>query len=117
MDPKSFGTGELTVCITTDILDEYAEVIEGFYDLKTAELFFSVLEIMPNVLHIQKYFFWHLIPEDEDDENFADCAIAAGVDYLVTNDKHFNKLKALSFPKINVVNEEEFKEVFESLSA
>ena len=109
---KALERGDITLCVTTDILDEYAEIIERFYDLKTAELLFSVLEILPNILSIHKYFFWKLIPEDPDDEKFADCAIAAGADFLVTNDKHFNKLKTLPFPKINVVNEEEFKVAF-----
>ncbi len=107
-------SGELTLCVTTDILDEYAEIFERFYDAKTAELLFSVLEILPNILQINKYYFWRLIPEDPDDEKFVDCAIAAGADFLVTNDKHFNKLKQLDFPKINVVNEVEFKSVFEN---
>lgn len=110
---KALEQQELTLCVTTDILAEYAEVLADFYDDETSVLFLSALELLPNLIYIHKYFFWQLIPEDEDDEKFADCAIASGADYLVTNDRHFNKLKNLPFPKINVVNEDEFKRIFD----
>lgn len=110
---KAMEFQQIDLCITTDILDEYAEIIERFFDEETANLFLSALEILPNIIHIQKYFFWKLIPEDPDDEKFVDCAIASGAAYLVTNDRHFNKLKKLPFPKVNVVNEDEFKVIFD----
>jgi len=104
---------QITLCLTTDILFEYEEVFQSYYDSRTSDLFLSVLEILPNILYINKYYFWQLIPQDEDDEKFVDCAIAAGAEYLVTNDRHFNHLKTIGFPQINVVNEEEFRRVFE----
>ena len=114
---KALEFQQLELCITTDILDEYAEIIERFFDKETANLFLSALEILPNITHIQKYFFWKLIPEDPDDEKLLDCAIASGAAYLVTNDRHFNKIKDLPFPKVNVVNEDEFKVIFEEYLA
>lgn len=104
---------QITLCTTTDILDEYAEVIGDYYDATTSDIFLSALEILPNILYINKYYFWQLVPNDEDDEKFVDCAIAAGADYLVTNDRHFNHLKTLDFPKINIVNEDEFRVIYE----
>ncbi len=110
---KALELQQIDLCITTDILDEYAEIIERFFDEETANLFLSALEILPNIIHVKKYFFWKLIPEDPDDEKFVDCAIASGAAYLVTNDRHFNKFKELPFPKVNVVNEDEFKVIFD----
>ncbi len=75
-------------------------------------MFLSVIELLPNS-YIQKYFFWKLIPQDMDDEKFVDCAIAAGSEYLITNDRHFSHLKNLPFPIVNVVNEDEFRLIFE----
>lgn len=43
------------------------------------------------------------------DRKFVDCAFAGNVDFLVTNDKHFNSLKNLDFPKINVLTIQEFE--------
>jgi predicted nucleic acid-binding protein len=88
--------------------------LAAYYDDETAELFLSALEILPNLEFIHKYYFWQLIPKDEDDEKFVDCAIAANADFLVTNDRHFNVLKKLPFPSIKVLNETEFRAVFES---
>ena len=104
---------QIVLCVTTDILDEYAEIFADYYDDTTSEIFLSALELLPNILYINKYYFWQLIPDDEDDEKFADCAVSAGAEYLVTNDRHFNHLKTIGFPKINVVNEDEFRVIFE----
>lgn len=46
-----------------------------------------------------------------DDNKFSDCAFAGNVHYLVTNDKHFNVLSSIPFPKINVISLEVFKNV------
>lgn len=48
---------------------------------------------------------------DDDDNKFADCAIAANADYLVTNDKHFNVLKSVAFPKIQIIKIDGFMEI------
>lgn len=110
---KALQNGDIELCVTTDILNEYAEIISNYFDAETSNLFLSALEILPNIIYIQKYFFWKLIPEDPDDEKFVDCAIAAGALFLVTNDKHFSKLKELRFPKVDILNEDEFKRIFE----
>ncbi len=101
---KALEQQKITLGVTTDILAEYSELFADYYDPETSNLFLSALEILPNIIHVNKYYFWQLIPQDEDDEKFADCAIAAGANYLVTNDRHFNHLKTLEFPKINIVN-------------
>ncbi len=110
---KALEQQQLTLCLTTDILNEYEEVLGDFYDPTTADLFLSALEVLPNLIQVRKYYFWQLIPEDPDDEKFADCAVAVGADYLVTNDRHFNPIKKIPFPKINIVNETEFRQIFE----
>ncbi len=54
------------------------------------------------------YFRWNLI-KDEDDNKFVDCYIAAGSSYLLSNDSHFSVLKKIHFPKVNIINIDEFK--------
>ena len=49
-----------------------------------------------------------LIYEDPDDNKFVDCAVAGQAEFIVSNDKHFNVLKDLPWPKINIVNIKEF---------
>jgi uncharacterized protein len=105
---KALENQQLTLCVTTDILEEYEEILTEFYDATAAELFLDALDLLPNVHYLSKSYFFRLIPQDQDDEKFADCAIAISADYLVTNDKHFNVLKKVPFPIVRVVNEKEF---------
>jgi len=49
--------------------------------------------------------------QDADDNKFADCAIAANADYRITNDRDFNILKRINFPKISVVTIQEFEKI------
>jgi len=55
------------------------------------------------------YYNWMLIVADVDDNKFVDCAISANVDYIVTNDKHFDILKTVAFPVVRVINIEQFR--------
>lgn len=101
--------GTYTLCVTTDILEEYEEIISLKLGLNTAKSMMELLDNLPNVEYITKYFKWNLIEQDYDDNKFADCAIASNAHYLATNDKHFHILKSINFPKINVINVDEFK--------
>ena len=66
---------------------------------EVAEAAMQALMELPNVEKIEIYFKWNLI-KDKDDNKFSDCAVAAGADYLVTQDKDFNILGKIEFPKI-----------------
>jgi len=67
------------------------------------------LDSAPNVIFDEPYFKWNLIVPDADDNKFADLAIAGNADYVVTNDKHFNILKSVDFPVVNVISLNDFK--------
>jgi predicted nucleic acid-binding protein len=69
------------------------------------------LFISPNVEKVTVFFNWNLITADPDDNKFVDCFISAGTQYIVTNDKHFNVLKEIAFPKIQVINIKTFKNI------
>jgi predicted nucleic acid-binding protein len=63
----------------------------------------------PNVIHITPFYKWNLIEADPDDNKFVDCALNAGAEYIVTNDKHFDALRRVEFPPVRVVNMAGFK--------
>ena len=112
---KALEAEQLTLCVTTDILLEYEEIITRLYkDPLLASFVLDALQLMPNIIYIRKDIFFRLIPQDQDDEKFADCAIIVSADYIVTNDRHFKHLKKLPFPVLKVVNEDEFRIVFEN---
>ena len=75
----------------------------------------EMLLTLSNV-HKQDIFYkWNLIEVDKDDNKFVDCAISGGADYLVSNDKHFNCLKIVAFPKLSVLSVDEFMGLLENL--
>lgn len=53
--------------------------------------------------------------ETSDRNKFADCAVACGADYLVTNDRHYNILNDIPFPPITIIKAEGFLELIKSL--
>ena len=46
---------------------------------------------------------------DKDDNKFVDCAIAANA-ILVTEDAHFNVLREVRFPQVELLNLQDFQE-------
>lgn len=100
-----------TLCVTTDILLEYEEVIARHLGSEISQAVLDAVTDLPNLLLVNKYIFWRLIEQDPDDNKFVDCAIACNAKYLVSEDKHFRILKDIPFPKVNVVGVEDFKAV------
>jgi putative PIN family toxin of toxin-antitoxin system len=100
---KGLLNEEFILCVTTDILLEYAEIIEKHMGKIASESALGVLENLPNVLLINNYFKFNILL-DPDDNKFVDCAIAANADFIVTHDKDFETLKKLQFPKIKVID-------------
>ncbi len=81
------------------------------FSKETAELIIGAFALLSNVKKIDIHFHLNLITADADDNKFSDCAFAGNVHFLVTDDKHFNALKSISFPSINVISPDKFKEI------
>ena len=99
---------QFNLVVSTEILLEYMEVLELKYSVKAAEEFLNFIVELPNVQFIHVHYNWKLIKEDEDDDKFVDVAVAGNADYLISEDKHFNILQQIEFPKVNVLNVDEF---------
>lgn len=100
---------EFQIVITNETLMEYEEIISNKYSVSVAKNVIRTLLLLPNVDKIDVFYNWSLIVNDVDDNKFVDCAVAASVDYIVTNDRHFNVLKEIDFPAVNVVNISQFQ--------
>jgi uncharacterized protein len=92
------------LCVTTDILNEYEEVIGRHMGKDVADNIMKVIENAINVEYVIKYYKWQLIQIDPDDNKFVDCAITSNAKYIVTGDKHFNILKDIPFPKVEIID-------------
>jgi len=103
--------GHYKLYFSNDIFFEYEEVLTRFYSSQIVSNFLNFIFYSPNAFQITPYFQWNLITSDPDDNKFVDCALNAGADYIVTNDRHFNVLKPLSFPPIKVIDMDTFKNI------
>jgi len=108
---QAFQNGDFELCVTTDILDEYAEKLQEKFRPEVSINTMKALENSLDVVHVHKYYFWNLITVDPDDNKFVDCAIAANADFICTEDKHFKVLKKIPFPPVKVISADDFVEL------
>lgn len=108
-------SGEIQLAVTTDILDEYTEVLDEFFgsDVLGSLVTKTILEL-PGTRQITVYVRWKLITDDPDDDKFVDCAIAANADFIVTDDRHFKVLKKIAFPKVVAMKLSDFQKFWQS---
>ena len=106
---------EYDLFVSNEILTEYHEQVVIRYGLNYSDSQLDFLLLLPNVHFVTPYYRWQLIERDPDDDKFVDCAVAANVDFIVTNDKHFEVLKKTHFPPVRVITLEEFQAVLEGL--
>lgn len=104
--------GSLVLCIFNEILLEYREILERKTNETVANNIVNFLMIHPYVSKTEIFYRFKLIFADEDDNKFVDCAIISHAHFLVSNDRHFDLLKSIDFPKVNVVTLMEFETLF-----
>ncbi len=87
--------------LSTDILQEYEEVMGRMRGVAKAEEILSIImtlgKHLGTVIEVSPSFFFRTISHDRDDDKFADCAIAAHADYIITSDRHFMPLIGSGF--------------------
>lgn len=102
---------EYDLFISNETLMEYEEQIGRRLGIERTELQLIELLNLSNVHRVIPYYFWQLIEQDADDNKFIDCAVSAGADYLVSNDRYFDVLASIDFPKVEVIRAETFLEM------
>lgn len=108
---------KIKMAVSNEIVEEYFEIIARKYNLDIAKSVIRTILELENVYFQTIFFNFHLIKNDVDDNKFVDCAVASNVDYLITNDKHFNVLKDIAFPKVNIKTIEEFKVIYNNVQS
>lgn len=100
--------GKISLCVNIDILEEYEEILSH---KTTPAIAHNVVEAIANLsttIMQNTYLHFELLPADSDDNKFVDCAVASDAEYIVTNDKHFNPLKAIPWPKVEIIKIADF---------
>ncbi len=105
---KSLVDGQNRLCVTNEIITEYLEILQRLTDQDTAETVVKTIVNSRFVEFVTPYFHFELITQDPDDNKFVDCAITANARYIVTNDHHFDVLKSIDYPPIDVITLECF---------
>lgn len=89
--------GEIIWAVSNEILLEYEEVAAremGETHASRIGLFIELArQTHRRILYITPEFRFQIITHDVDDDKFADCAICAHADYVITEDRHFQSLK------------------------
>lgn len=100
--------GAASLCVSNDILEEYEEILSIKTTPAIAEAVIAAILEAPKTRKVEPTFFYNLIVVDPDDNKFVDCAICGNAELIVTNDAHFDILKTIDFPKVEVVKIQEF---------
>ena len=108
---RGFVDGKYTLCVTNDILTEYEEILSEKVGAEIASNVLKAILDLPNTRMVQVFFHLHLIEADPDDDKFVDCAFKSNAHYIVSEDHHYDVLKQLSFPRIDVIGIDEFLKV------
>ena len=98
-----YRTGKFRWAYSTDILLEYEEVFGRWTSPSIVHNIIRDIQGRPNGVEISPSYFWNLIDQDQDDNKYADCAVAARADYVVSDDRHFRVLDQVVFPKLKHV--------------
>jgi len=108
---RGLHEGRYTLCVSNEILMEYAEIIARKTTPLIAE---NVIQIILNSKYVEfvtPFYRYGLITADRDDNKFVDCAFAANATFIVSDDKHFRPLQHIAFPHLLVVKLMEFVEI------
>lgn len=110
---QSFLQGAYILCVSNEIMMEYAEIIERFWGKDIADYVLKIIAGSNNTYYATPYFKFGLISQDPDDNKFVDCAIASNARFIVTEDRHFDALKSIDFPRVDVVGIDQFMQQLE----
>ncbi|MBO7595380.1 MAG: putative toxin-antitoxin system toxin component, PIN family [Salinivirgaceae bacterium] len=100
--------GRICLCVNTDILNEYEEILASKTTYKIAHNVVEVIARLHTTVYQDVYIHFGLIKQDVDDNKFVDCAVAANAEYIVSNDSHFSILKEIDWPKLEVITINDF---------
>lgn len=93
--------GAFLWAVSTEILLEYTEIVGRMSGAARAQAILDRMDeidaLESNLLRVSPAFRIRLIVADPDDDKFADCAVAADADYLITEDGHFDVLRGSGY--------------------
>jgi uncharacterized protein len=87
--------GEITLCLSRAIFDEYIDVLArlGLKDEKEFEELLSLFSQSYNILFTKKTPKIKIVKNDPDDDKFIECAVALKAEIVITGDREVLAVK------------------------
>ena len=101
-------SGEITLCLSKPIVDEYIEVLRrlGLQNEKEIEELLGLFAHGFHVVFTAKTTELHVVENDPNDNMFIECAVALKAEFVITGDK---ALKAIQeYMNIKIITPKEF---------
>ena len=105
-------SGQLTLCLSKPIIDEYVEVLQRI-GLKNERELRELLSLFAHGFHSifsAKTPKLHLVEKDPDDDKFIECAVSLNADFIVSGDKALIAIQ--DYMGIRIVTPKEFLDSF-----
>jgi len=103
-----FLSGKYVLCVTNEIILEYEEILTQKMGRFIASNIVDAILSNPNTLYVNPYYRFNLIEVDKDDNKFVDCALASAARCIVTQDHHYDVLKTIYYPKVEILGIDAF---------
>ena len=114
---RDFVSGKYTLCFTNEILTEYEEILTQKLGPEIASNVIKAILDLPNTRMVQVYYHLRLITSDPDDDKFVDCAFKTNARFIVSQDHHYDVLRRVKYPKINVIDIDGFLDYLQILTS
>ena len=104
-------SGQVTLCLSKSIIDEYVEVLSHF-GLKNERELDELLGLFARGFHAlfsAKTPELHVVVEDPDDNKFIECAVALKADFVISGDKALGEIQ--DYMGIKIVTPKQFLEM------
>ena len=105
---SDFLEGNIEFCVSTEVLFEYEEILSEKTSSYFADIIIKTLINRTNLIRVSPTWHFTLITADPDDNKFVDCAVCGQAEFLISNDRHYNILKSINFPQLNLVKLQDF---------
>ena len=109
---KLWKSGEITLCLSKPIVDEYIEVLRRLelQDEKELEELLGLFAHGFHLVYTAKTPELHVVEEDPDDDKFIECAVALKAKFVITGDSAVKKIQ--DYMNIKIVSPREFLSSF-----
>lgn len=107
---KAIVNSKIKACATTEIIDEYSEIVERMILKKHGKINVNLLLPLVNSFEIIRRKSNIKISRDPDDDKFIECAIDGKALYIVSGDEDLLEIK--KYGKIKIITVKEFCEKY-----